>query len=164
MKTFSIHIVIAIALSYLFFDYSSLLPYNAATALLVFLVFILLLWLSAVFYHPSYFRKLPKAMAFLFFFLKEMFVANIKIAYEIITPRYRMQPTVVALPLSARTDVEITLLAAMITLTPGTLSLDVSDDKKILWVHVLYLEEGGAEEIVQKLKWGFERRLLELTT
>ncbi|AHM60100.1 monovalent cation/H+ antiporter subunit E [Flammeovirgaceae bacterium 311] len=164
MKTFSLHTIIALVLSYLFFRYGSLIPYTATTSVLVFIVVFTLLWLSAAAYHFSYFRKLPKAISFLLFFLKEVFVANLKIAYDIITPRYRMRPTVIALPLTAKTNVEITLLACMITLTPGSLTLDVSEDKKILWVHILYLEEGGVEEIVHNLKWGFERRLLELTT
>jgi multicomponent Na+:H+ antiporter subunit E len=164
MKTFGIHILLAITLAYLFFRYSGLLPYTGPVALLVFAGIFALLWLSALAYHPGYFRKLPKAIGFVFFFIKEVFVANIKIAYDIITPRYRMQPTVIAFPLTVTTDLEITLLACMFTLTPGSLSLDVSEDKKFLFVHVLYLDKGGVEEIIHKLKWGFERRLLTLTT
>lgn len=98
------------------------------------------------------------------YFLKEMFVANIKIAYDIVTPRLFMQPCVIAFPLDAKTDLEITLLACMITLTPGTLSLDVSADKKILYIHALYIGEGGEEGLIQSLKKGFEQRILKLTT
>lgn len=156
--------LLAIALAYLFFRFSGLLPYTAPIAMLLFGFFFMLLWLSTAAYQPVYFRKLPRAFGFLFYFLKEVFVANIKIAYDILTPRLRMQPTVIAFPLSVKSNVEITLLACMFTLTPGSLSLDVSEDRKILWVHVLYLEEGGTDQIIQKMKTGFERRLLALTT
>ena len=50
-----------------------------------------------------------------------------------------MKPGIVKIPLDLETDVEITLLASLITLTPGTLSLDVSKDKKVLYVHSMYV-------------------------
>lgn len=49
-----------------------------------------------------------------------------------------MKPGVIALPLSARTEMEITLVANLISLTPGTLSLDVSDDRKVLYIHAMF--------------------------
>jgi len=51
-------------------------------------------------------------------------------------------------------------LANLITLTPGTLSLDVSDDRKVLYVHAMYIND--REQFVQSIKQGFERRLLEI--
>jgi multicomponent Na+:H+ antiporter subunit E len=66
----------------------------------------------------------------------------------------------VRVPLDAESDLEITLLANLISLTPGTLSLDVSDDKKVLYVHSMYIED--KEEFIHGIKNGFERRLLEL--
>ncbi|CAN5896831.1 Na+/H+ antiporter subunit E [soil metagenome] len=163
MKTFGLHLLLALVGSYLFFLTSDWLPYNATTAGLFYLGLFALLWGTSFAYSPASFRKVPKGVSLLAFFLKEVIVANIRIAYDIITPHYHMKPTIIALPLSARTDVEIMLLACMITLTPGSLSLDLSKDRKILYVHVLYLGRKGVEEVKQSLKSGFERRLLELT-
>jgi multicomponent Na+:H+ antiporter subunit E len=163
MKTFGFHFFLALVLAYLFFLFTDLLPYNASTGLVVFLAIFSLLWLSSAAYHPSYFRKVPKAISFLGFFLKEVFVANVKIAVDILTPRYRMQPTVIAYPLSVQTDVEIMLLACIITLTPGTLSIDVSKDRKTLYIHALYFGKGGVEGLKKSFKTGFERRLMQLT-
>lgn len=108
----------------------------------------------------SYFRKVWQLVSFLAYFLKEMLLANLRVAYDVITPTYYMRPAVVAIPLEAKTDVEITLLAMVITLTPGTLSLDVSTDRKVLYIHAMFAAD--PEELRREIKQGFERRLLEL--
>jgi len=71
-----------------------------------------------------------------------------------------LKPAVVAVPLDLETPVAITLLCNLITLTPGTLGLDVSNDRKILFVHVFHLDDGG--KFRQELKNGYERRIKEL--
>ena len=108
----------------------------------------------------GYFYRLPKIIAFLLFFLKELVKDNLQVAYDVITPRFFMNPGIVKIELDAETDLEITLLANLITLTPGTLSLDVSDDRKVLYVHAMYIND--REQFVQSIKQGFERRLLEI--
>jgi multicomponent Na+:H+ antiporter subunit E len=69
---------------------------------------------------------------------------------------------VVAIPLDAKSDIEITLLANLITLTPGTLSLDVSSDRSVLYIHVMYVDNDDLDEVRRKIKSGFERRVLEV--
>ncbi len=71
-------------------------------------------------------------------------------------------PGVVAIPLDARTDLEITLLANLITLTPGSVSLDLSEDKRVLYVHAMYIDGGDIEAYRRSIKEGLERRVLEL--
>jgi multicomponent Na+:H+ antiporter subunit E len=72
-----------------------------------------------------------------------------------------MRPGIIAIPLDARTDLEITLLANLITLTPGTLSLDVSADRRVLYIHVMYIDNDDIEAVRRNIKDGFERRVLE---
>lgn len=108
----------------------------------------------------SYSGRLPRLIEFLLFFAWEVLVANLRLAYDVITPRHHMRPGVIAMPLEAETDGEILLLASVITLTPGTLSLDVSPDRKFLYVHSMYILD--AEDEKRKLKHGFERRILAL--
>lgn len=108
----------------------------------------------------KYFKIVPKVISFIFFFLWEMVKANIQVAYEVITPPHNMKPGIVSLPLDAKTDLEITLLANLITLTPGTLSLDVSSDRSVLYVHSMYVFD--REEFIDDIKNGFEKRLLEI--
>lgn len=108
----------------------------------------------------SYFNRGPKVIAFIFFFLYELVKANLQVAYDVSTPRFFMKPGIIKIPLTAQSDLEITLLANLITLTPGTLSLDVSDDKKVLYVHAMYVSD--KEEFIASIKNGFEKRLLEI--
>ena len=121
----------------------------------------IILWVSkAAFGGTKYFKKILKAISFFFYFVKELIVANLKVAFDIITPKDYMRPGIVAVPLDAETDMEITLLANLITLTPGTLSLDVSTDKKVLYIHTLYLDD--TEKFKTEIKNGMEKRLLEV--
>ncbi|HUH17792.1 Na+/H+ antiporter subunit E [Albibacterium sp.] len=108
----------------------------------------------------SYFNRIPKIIGFLFFFLYEMLKANLQVAYDVITPRFFMKPGIVKFPLSAKTDLEITLLANCISLTPGTLIIAVSDDRKAIFVHVMYLED--RDKFIEEVKNGLEKRLLEV--
>jgi hypothetical protein len=71
-------------------------------------------------------------------------------------------PGVIAIPLDARTDAEITLLANLITLTPGSVSLDLSADRRSLYVHAMYIDGGDIEAYRRSVKEGLERRVLEL--
>src|SRR5690606_6904510 len=81
-------------------------------------------------------KRIVLVAAFVLYFLKEVVVANLRVAWEVITiHRHMMHPGIAAIPLEARTDIEIALLANLITLTPGTLSVDVSSDRKVLYVH-----------------------------
>ncbi|MEJ2110930.1 MAG: Na+/H+ antiporter subunit E [Acidobacteriota bacterium] len=126
-----------------------------------FLLGYLVLWIARpAFDESAYFRRIPKTIGFILFFIRQLILANLQVAYEVLTPRYRMRPGIVAVPLDAKTDLEITLLANLITLTPGTLSLDVSEDRNTLYVHAMFMED--AEAFRNNIKNGFERRLLEV--
>jgi multicomponent Na+:H+ antiporter subunit E len=108
----------------------------------------------------KYYKILPRFISFIFFFLYELIKANIQVAIDVITPKFFMKPGIVKLPLEAKSDLEITLLANLISLTPGTLSLDVSTDRKVLYVHVMYL--GDKEKFIKSIKNGFEKKILAL--
>jgi multicomponent Na+:H+ antiporter subunit E len=95
-----------------------------------------------------------------FFFLKELIVATVRMAWVVISPHPKLRPGIIAVPLSVQSDIEIMLLASLITLTPGTLSLDVSDDRRILYVHTIDVED--IEEFRTSIKQGFERRIQEV--
>jgi multicomponent Na+:H+ antiporter subunit E len=108
----------------------------------------------------GYFTKVPKTIAFVVFFVWELVLSNLRVAWDVLTPRAYRRPGVVAVPLDAETDVEITLLANLVTLTPGTLSLDVSDDRRTLYVHAMFVDD--PEDLRRDIKDGFESRVLEL--
>jgi multicomponent Na+:H+ antiporter subunit E len=105
-------------------------------------------------------RKLFLLIALILFYLWEMFLSNLRVAYYVLSPLDKMRPGVVAVPLDAKTDLEIMLFANFITMTPGTLSLDVSEDRRMLYVHAIYVDD--AKQLKKKLKTGFEKRILEI--
>lgn len=123
----------------------------------------LILWMAQRVLGPSkYFLKVSQAGRFALFFLWELILANLRVAYDVATPRHHSRPGVIAIPLDAKTDLEITLLANLITLTPGTLSLDVSADRRFLYIHAMYIDNDDIDAVRRKLKNGFERRVLEV--
>ena len=107
-----------------------------------------------------YASKVPKVIRFIGFFVRELVMSNLRVAYDVLTPTHYMRPGILALPLDAKTDREIMLLANLISLTPGTLSLEVSPDRKFLFVHSMYIDD--VEQEKRNLKQGIERRLLEI--
>jgi multicomponent Na+:H+ antiporter subunit E len=107
---------------------------------------------------PRYFVKIGQVFNLLLFFIKELILANLRVAYDVLTPGLNMRPGIVAIPLDARTDMEITLLSNLITLTPGSVSLDISADRRVLYLHVMYIDD--ADEVRRTVKDGFERRVL----
>lgn len=105
----------------------------------------------------AYSRRLPRVILFVGYFLKELFKANLRVAFDVVTPKTYMQPGVIGIPLSATTNAEITMVSSMISLTPGTLSLDVSNDRKVLYIHAMFLQDEA--QLRQDLK-ELERRIL----
>lgn len=110
----------------------------------------------------SYFTLVPRVISFLFFFIYELLKANVEVAYEVMTPGLGMTPGIVAVPLDVTTNFQITMLANLITLTPGTLAMDVSEDRKVLYVHSMYIKD--KEEFIKGIKDGFEKRIILIST
>ncbi len=108
----------------------------------------------------DYFARGPRLVTFILFYLFELFRSNLIIAWDIVTPTHYMRPGVIAIPLEAKTDVEITVLCNLITMTPGTLSLDVSEDRKVLYIHAMYIDD--VEKLRQQTKDSLERRVLDI--
>jgi multicomponent Na+:H+ antiporter subunit E len=85
-------------------------------------------------------RRIPHAIVFAAFFAVEIVIANLRVAFEVITPGYRMQVGIVRVPNGTHTPLEATVLANVITMTPGTLTLEVDPDTLDLYVHGLYVD------------------------
>jgi multicomponent Na+:H+ antiporter subunit E len=107
-----------------------------------------------------YVGKVNLALGLAGFFAWELIRANLRLALDVATPRYQMTPGILAVPLDATREPEILLLAILINLTPGSVALDVSDDRKVMYVHVMYMSTPAAARA--EIKQGFERRVLEL--
>ncbi|NJO37678.1 MAG: Na+/H+ antiporter subunit E [Rhizobiales bacterium] len=119
-----------------------------------------ILWLlSPLFPESRYCRRLADVVRLTLYFLWELLVSSLQVAWDVLTPMQRSRPGIVAVPIEAKTDLEITALANLVSLTPGTLSLDVSPDRKTLYVHAMFVDD--PESIRRDIQNGMERRVLE---
>jgi multicomponent Na+:H+ antiporter subunit E len=101
-----------------------------------------------------------RALQLMGYLLWQIVLANFRVTLDVINIRPRMRPGVIRLPLDITTDGEILLLAAMINITPGSVALDVSPDRRVMYIHVMHIRT--PEETRRQIKDGFERRVLEL--
>jgi multicomponent Na+:H+ antiporter subunit E len=92
-------------------------------------------------------------------FVYELLLSGLRVARLVLTPRMHLRPGIFAYPLKVDRNFEITLLANLITLTPGTLSVDVSADRKTLFVHAIDCSD--PEQTRRAIAAGFERRIME---
>lgn len=99
-------------------------------------------------------------LRFLAFGFGEIVKSNIAVARAVLTPKMQLRPGIVAIPLDLKSDEGITTLANLITLTPGTVTLDISSDRKTLYIHAF--EVTDAEALRRDTKAAFERRVQEL--
>lgn len=105
--------------------------------------------------------RLGKMAVYTLIVLWDIIVANIEVAWIILTKsNARMQPKWVIVPLDLKTPEAITVLAGTITLTPGTVSADLSDEGHSLLVHAL--DAPDADAVRDQIKERYERRLLEI--
>lgn len=107
-----------------------------------------------------YYGKVGQILGFACFFLWQLIKANLRMAYHVVTPHSSLQPAVIGVPLEEMSDIELLILTNMISLTPGTLSLDLSDDKRTLYIHTMDMTD--SDDSIRAIKDGFERRLLEV--
>lgn len=91
-------------------------------------------------------------------FVRELVLSALQVAWLVVHPKLRLRPGIIAYPLTVTTDTQIALLANLITLTPGTLSVDVSRDRKTLYIHAIDIAD--RELLIGKIAAGFETSVL----
>jgi multicomponent Na+:H+ antiporter subunit E len=114
-------------------------------------------------WHPSpvrVFQKIPAVLRYTPRFLYELCKANLQVVYLALHPKTPIRPGIVALETRHRSPLGTTLLANSITLTPGTLTMDVSEDGKILYIHTLDISD--PEEVREGIRRGLEDYTLEV--
>ncbi|WP_373496746.1 Na+/H+ antiporter subunit E [Aquiflexum sp.] len=127
-----------------------------------FLISFGILWVIT--YHRKdsnkYFTVLPRLIVFILFVFWKIILANLQTVKESLYSKSRLSPAIIKFPLDAESDLEITFLANLICLTPGTMVLDVSDDKKVMYIHVIHCNDKAA--FIQGIKGDFEKTLIDL--
>lgn len=118
------------------------------------------LWILSRFtVYSAYFVTFPRVILYILNVVGELCLSGLRVAKVILSPRLDITPGIVAVPLRLKSDAAILILANSITLTPGTLSLQVSDDKKTLYVHGMFLKD--PEAFRREITAGFERKIME---
>jgi multicomponent Na+:H+ antiporter subunit E len=122
----------------------------------------LVLWLlQPLFGVPDgYFLRAYRVVRLIVFFIYDLAVSSIRVAYDVLTPTDHSNPKILEMPLDVESDIEILLVTNLISLTPGTLSLDVTPDRKTLIVHAMFADDPDA--VIASLKNGMERMVKEV--
>ena len=105
-------------------------------------------------------RKPIRLFAFLGVLVGDIVVSNIVVAKQVLGVPERLQPGFVAIPLDLKEALPITILASTISLTPGTVSIEITKDRKTLYVHALHVE--SETELVDRIKYRYEKPLKEI--
>ncbi len=118
------------------------------------------LWISAPLtgIDQMYFKRLFRSAYLFGFFIWELIISSITVAWDVIRPTPQNQPALIEIPLDVKSDFEILLLTNLISLTPGTLSVDVTEDRKTLIVHAMFADD--ADDLIDNIKSGFERLIM----
>jgi multicomponent Na+:H+ antiporter subunit E len=101
------------------------------------------------------------AVMFLLYVIWELVLSSFRVAFDVLRPGlHHMKPGVVALALDEDSAIEIAILALAVTLTPGTLTLDVSKDRRTMFIHSMYAQDRDA--LCRCIKRQLERRVLRV--
>jgi len=135
--------------------------FTASSLLIGYILGYWALWLSKPLFKESnhYFGRTWRVLRLIGFFLYDLVVSSFRVAWDIVTPTHRSNPGIVEVPLDVKSDLELLLVTNLISLTPGTLSLDVSEDRKTLIVHAMFVDDPDA--LIAELKNGMERMVRE---
>lgn len=107
----------------------------------------------------NYFTRVWRWAKLIVLFHYELFVSSVSVAWDVLTPRHRARPGIITIPLKAKGEAEVLLVTNLISLTPGTLSLDVTEDCKTLVVHAMFADD--RDKIVRDIENGMERWVRE---
>ena len=89
----------------------------------------------------------------------ELIVSSLAVAADVLTPKHRARPAILEMPLDVKSDTGILLVTNLISLTPGTLSIDVTEDRKTLIIHAMFADDPTG--LIKSLKDGMERWVID---
>lgn len=108
-----------------------------------------------------YLRRVMKIMVLILIFVREILSSSYVIMKQILTPKLRITPGIFKYQTKLKGDWEITTLALLLTLTPGSVVMEVSEDGEVFYIHAMDLEE-SKESLLRSLE-KFEKAIMEVT-
>jgi multicomponent Na+:H+ antiporter subunit E len=85
--------------------------------------------------------RILRIFEFLVFYLKEIVLSNVRIAHDVLTPRHRMKPGIIYVEVGDLSEKQLASMANLITMTPGTLGMYVSESRQRLYIHSMYMDK-----------------------
>lgn len=135
---------------------------TATTFIIGYLIGLILIVITRRFFKSRlYIWRLWAAIKLTLLFFKELTLSNISVLLLVIKPKLQLQPMIFALPTELEHDWEITLLSSLITLTPGTVVIHVSDDQRTLYIHAIDVDD--VDEAIDSIKNSFEKAIMEVS-
>lgn len=122
---------------------------------------LLLLVLNRFFPSRYYLKPLYKFFVLFLIFIRELILSNIDVVKLVYRRKPDIEPGIFKLPIEVKQNWEITLLANLITLTPGTLTVAISDDQSTLFIHAMHIDT--IDESIDSIKNTFEKAIMEVT-
>jgi multicomponent Na+:H+ antiporter subunit E len=124
--------------------------------------FTLISLLEGFFQNPSYSRRILGFLAYLYYFSKALIIANITmLTHILITPNNKIEPNLVEIDIQGLTDIEIIILTHSITLTPGTITIDILKPEGKLLIHAF--DGHTKEQVEQSITQDLTRHILRFT-
>ncbi|WP_028608659.1 Na+/H+ antiporter subunit E [Paenibacillus harenae] len=111
--------------------------------------------------HDFYMKRVWAVIKLLSLFMRELVISSFAVMIQIVRPSLAIRPGIFALRTELKSDWEITILSCLICLTPGTLTLDVARDGRILYIHAMDIED--AEMLTNQIRGTFEKAIMEVT-
>ena len=155
MNNLAVNILLALAWAALFGDFGWL------TLISGFVFGYVVLWVLGPLMgtNSGYAAKVYYWIKLVILFHYELVVSSLQVLWDIVTPSHRARPAIIEVPLDVQSDAGILLVTNLISLTPGTLSLDVSEDRKTLLVHAMFADDPDA--VRDALKSGMEKWVID---
>ncbi|MEK3798379.1 Na+/H+ antiporter subunit E [Peribacillus sp. FSL H8-0477] len=136
--------------------------YSGNTFIIGYILGLLILIVFRHFFNERFYMlRVYAVMKLVLLFFKELLLSNIAVLKVILKPRLTITPGIFALETKLTKDWEITILANLITLTPGTLVVNVSADNKTLYIHAMDLAD--KQEAIDNIKNTFEKAIMEVS-
>ncbi len=106
--------------------------------------------------------KLSKlVLSFAAYYVREFVACNLRVARDVLSKKPKIRPGFLAVPIQELSDFELLVLGNLISMTPGTLTVDVAKDRKTLFIHTIYVTD--TEAATQAIKRDLETRILNIT-
>ncbi len=105
-------------------------------------------------------KKILSLIGFMLFYIKEVVKTNFIVAMEVLTPTHYMKPGIIQINVESLTDRQLLIFCNLLTMTPGSMVVDVDPEKKFILVHILYLE--SEEAATKEIEESYLRKVQEI--